>query len=106
MSARQFKLILEVHRSGIFYSLNYEPPIRGCGGYLGVVRSGDGLFSLSHEQLEKLGSGSHLVQVDERVPGTNGTPEKMTDEEERLEKIRFGVFMEKVGCGATGAAIF
>jgi hypothetical protein len=105
MATRQFKLIAEVSPDRVFYSINYSPRLKNLGGQSGVAYPGGSLFSLSYEQLQALGSGTHTVEADEKVRSREGLRSPLTDDEQLVEGVRLALFVEKAGGGLPNEVI-
>jgi hypothetical protein len=100
MPTRPFKLIAEVLPGRIFYCLNYHPPLKNFGGYMGCVYPDGGVFNLQFEQLQSLGTGEHIVEVDEKVRQSEGKSPSRSVDEKLIENVRLGIFSEQVGLQA------
>jgi hypothetical protein len=71
--------------------------VKNCGGYLGIAYPGGGRFSLQFDELERLGSGSHCVQVDEHEHAVKGVRPNLSTDEQLVENVRFDLFAERTG---------
>ncbi len=105
MTVRAFKLLLEMHPDRVYYSLEYDPPVKNCGGYLGSVYEGGGLFSMPYASLRALGDGVHSVEVDEHVQSERGAEPGYSDTQKLVNSASIALFMERAG-GCNGGTTF
>lgn len=105
MAQRTFKLQLESHGREIYYNLEYEPPVKSCGGYLGSIHPGGHLHGLEYDALEKLGNGLHAVELDDHDPSDRGNQEVLSADNSLVSAVSFALFMEKVGAATFADAV-